>query len=57
MVWPLDRAALLSVPETFDGPLGALPAQALTATPYALGLVGALPVAVLRRRRRSRRAA
>jgi hypothetical protein len=37
VVWPLDRAALLSVPDTFDGPLGALPAQALTATPYALG--------------------
>jgi signal peptidase I len=57
VVWPLDRAALLSVPDTFDGPLGALPAQALTATPYALGLVGALPVVALRRRWRSRRAA
>ena len=57
VVWPLDRAALLSVPETFDGALGALPAQALTATPYALGLVGALPVVALRRRWRSRLAA
>ena len=57
VVWPLDRAALLSVPETFDGALGALPAQALTATPYALGVVGALPVVALRRRWRSRRAA
>jgi len=57
VVWPLDRAALLSVPETFDGAVGALPAHALTATPYALGVVGALPVVALRRRRRSRRAA
>ena len=57
VVWPLDRAALLSVPETFDGALGALPAQALTATPYALGAAGALPVVALRRRWRSRRAA
>ena len=57
VVWPLDRAALLSVPDTFDGPLGALPALALSSTPYALGVVGALPVVALRRRWRSRRAA
>jgi len=57
IVWPLDRATVLSVPETFDaalGPLAGLPAQALVATPYALGLVGALPVAALRRRLRRR---
>ena len=57
IVWPLDRAALLSVPDTFDGALGALPAVAPPSTPYALGLVGALPVVALRRRWRSRRAA
>jgi len=57
VVWPLDRAALLSVPDTFDGPLGALPAQALMATPYALGVVGALPLVAVRRRWRTRRCA
>jgi signal peptidase I len=56
IVWPLDRATVLSVPETFDNALGALPAQSLAATPYALGLVGALPLVALRRRRRRRRA-
>ena len=57
IVWPLDRATVLSVPATFDaalGPLAALPAYGLAATPYALGLVGALPVAALRRRLRRR---
>ena len=50
IVWPLDRATLLTVPEDFDGALGALGAYGLTATPYALGAVGALPVVGLRRR-------
>ena len=57
IVWPLDRAKVLSVPETFDsalGALGPLPAYGLVATPYALGLVGALPVVALRRRLRRR---
>jgi hypothetical protein len=62
IVWPVDRARLLSVPDTFDGvvALGAVPAAALASTPYALGLIGALPVLALRRRltaRRTRRAA
>jgi signal peptidase I len=48
VVWPLDRAAVLRVPGTFDGPLAA----AAVATPYALGVVGALPVVALRRRLR-----
>jgi signal peptidase I len=58
IVWPLDRARLLSVPDTFDGvvALGALPAAALSSTPYALGLIGALPVLALRRRLTGRRA-
>lgn len=59
IVWPLDRARILSVPDTFDSALGALPAAGLVATPYALGLVGALPLVALRRRcaaqRRARR--
>jgi signal peptidase I len=58
VVWPLGRADLLSVPETFDGGLAAAGVSAgLTATPYALGVLGALPVTLLRRRRRARPAA
>lgn len=49
VVWPLDRTAILRVPEVFDPMAG----SAVVATPYALGLVGALPLAALRRRRRS----
>ncbi len=57
IVWPLDRAALLRVPDTFDGALaalGPLPSYGLAATPYALGLVSALPVVALRGRWRRR---
>jgi signal peptidase I len=49
IVWPLDRARLLSVPETFSS-LKALPSAALAGTPYALGLLAAFPVLALRRR-------
>jgi signal peptidase I len=55
IVWPLDRARVLSVPETFDNALGPLPAYGLVATPYALGVLGALPIVGLRRRWRARR--
>ena len=55
IVWPLDRATVLSVPSTFNNALGPLPGYALVATPYALGLVGALPLVALRRRWRTRR--
>ena len=55
IVWPLDRAGVLSVPATFDGPLGALPAAMATGVPYGLGLVAAVPVLRLRRRWRARR--
>jgi signal peptidase I len=48
VVWPLDRVDVLSVPDTFDNGL----ALGMTATPYALGVVGALPIALLRRRLR-----
>jgi signal peptidase I len=56
IVWPVDRTSILRVPETFDGPLGALPAAAAVSTPYVLGTVGALPLVALRRRFRDARA-
>ncbi len=56
IVWPLGRATVLSVPDTFDGALQRPAAAALGGAPYLLGLAGALPVAGLRRRRRNRRA-
>jgi signal peptidase I len=49
VVWPLGRADVLSVPDTFDNGL----ALGVAATPYALGVVGALPLTLLRRRLRS----
>ena len=51
VVWPLGHATLLSVPDTFDG---RVLAAAAPAAPYALGAVGALPLALLLRRRRRR---
>ncbi|MGI8537137.1 MAG: signal peptidase I [Mycobacteriales bacterium] len=54
IVWPLSRATVLSVPATFDSALGALPAYGLVATPYSLGVVGALPLLALTRRLRRR---
>jgi len=57
IVWPVGRADVLSVPATFDGPLGALPAAAVWSTPYALGVVGALPLLGLKRRLARRRRA
>jgi signal peptidase I len=55
IVWPLDRARVLSVPETFtSSALGPLLSGAALGTPYALGLVGALPLVALRRRLRRR---
>ncbi len=50
-VWPLTRLGVLSVPSTFNQK--AL-AAALPATPYALGLIGAVPLTLLRRRWRRR---
>jgi signal peptidase I len=56
VVWPFGRADVLEVPRAFDGSALGLPAAAAVhAVPYALGAVGALPVALLRRRRRARR--
>jgi signal peptidase I len=49
IVWPLDRARVLNVPDTFNSALGT---GIAVGTPWALGLVGALPVVALRRRLR-----
>ncbi len=57
VVWPFGRADLLQVPEVFGGSALGLPAAAATGVPYALGAIGALPVAALRRGRRRRAAA
>jgi signal peptidase I len=55
IVWPLDRARVLSVPEAFtSSALGPVLSGAAVGTPYALGLVGALPLVALRRRLRRR---
>jgi signal peptidase I len=49
VVWPLKHSAVLGVPSTFTSALAAPGGS------YALGAVGALPVALLRRRRKVRR--
>lgn len=49
IVWPLDRMDTLPIPDTFkQNTLAA----AVPATPYALGVIGTLPLAYLLRRRR-----
>ena len=47
VAWPLGRASVLGVPQTFTSSLGTG-----APTPYAAGLALALPVTLLRRRRR-----
>ncbi|MFE7774771.1 signal peptidase I [Streptomyces sp. NPDC057445] len=54
VAWPINRWATLSVPETFDQP--GLNAAAAVA-PGAIGLAGAVPIAIWRRRTRQGRAA
>ena len=57
VVWPFSRATLLRVPESLSGrslALPALPGAAAQGTPLALGLVGAVPLTLLRRRLRDR---
>ena len=66
IVWPLDRFTLLDDPDIQDTEALGTPASsfsappvqgaAAVAAPYALGLVGAVPLTAWRRRRRSRRA-
>jgi signal peptidase I len=55
VVWPLSRIKTLSIPATFGAPGLALPNGALPEAPLALGLVGAIPVTLVRRRLRTRR--
>ena len=55
IVWPLDRARVLSVPDTFNAALGPVAVGAAIGAPYALGLIGALPMVALKRRLRRRR--
>ncbi|GAA4613359.1 hypothetical protein GCM10023195_57720 [Actinoallomurus liliacearum] len=52
VVWPVTRVKLLSIPKTFGQPGLALANGALPAIPLAMGFAGALPVTLLRRRRR-----
>jgi signal peptidase I len=56
IVWPLGRIGTLPIPGTFDQPGLALANDPLPATPITLGLVGALPLTLWRRRRRRARA-
>ncbi|RJL21788.1 signal peptidase I [Bailinhaonella thermotolerans] len=58
IVWPLSRASVIDIPETFDQPALKKAAAVLTpATPLALGFAGAVPLMLIRRRWRARRAA
>ncbi|MFH8348726.1 signal peptidase I [Streptomyces sp. NPDC018045] len=54
IAWPINRWSWLSVPDTFDQP--ALN-KAMAATPAALGLAGAVPIVLWRRRKRAAKAA
>jgi signal peptidase I len=50
IVWPFDHAGTLPIPKTFDQP--GVNAALAPSVPFALGLVGAVPITLLRRRRR-----
>ncbi|MEW2633204.1 signal peptidase I [Streptomyces sp. NPDC048389] len=50
VAWPLDRWSTLPVPDTFEQPGIGSAAAALPAAPAALGLAGAVPVVLWRRR-------
>lgn len=58
IVWPFSRVAVLRVPKVFSGGSLALPAAVsgpvTGAPPLALGLVGAVPITLVRRKRRRR---
>lgn len=52
VAWPVNRWSFLPVPDTFDqSDLGTAVAAASTAAPGALGLAGAVPLVLWRRRR------
>jgi signal peptidase I len=53
-VWPATRMSWLPVPDSFEKAGLAAADRAAASAPLALGLVGAAPLVVLRRRRRAR---
>jgi signal peptidase I len=55
IVWPPSRWRVLRIPQTFQQPGVTSAASALPYLPIAAGFAGAIPVTILRRRRRSRR--
>jgi signal peptidase I len=55
IVWPISRITTLPTPRTFSRPGLALANTTAPAVPLAVGCAGAVPVALLRRRTRSRR--
>ncbi|MET8503671.1 signal peptidase I [Streptomyces sp. NPDC004787] len=56
IAWPVTRWSTLPVPDTFDQPGLSRALAAAPAAPAALGLAGALPLVLWRRRRRTARA-
>jgi signal peptidase I len=56
-LWPLDRMGRLGVPATFQQKALAAAGGPAGASPFVMGLAGALPVAAVRRRRKLRAAA
>jgi signal peptidase I len=54
IVWPLNRIDNLPIPDTFKQAGFKTASMAAPATPMVLGIVGTLPLAYLRRRRRHR---
>ncbi|MGH3392891.1 MAG: signal peptidase I [Actinomadura sp.] len=55
VVWPIGRAKVLPIPDTYEQPALAAVNAALPAAPLALGVVGAVPIVWLNRRLRLRR--
>ncbi|RKN06743.1 signal peptidase I [Streptomyces radicis] len=53
IAWPIDRWGTLPVPDSY----GSVGAAAMAATPAALGVAGAVPLVLMRRRRLLRKAA
>jgi signal peptidase I len=55
VVWPIGRAKILPIPDTFQQPALAAANAVLPAAPLTAGLVGAVPMVWLNRRLRERR--
>ncbi|WP_148233044.1 MULTISPECIES: signal peptidase I [Thermomonospora] len=54
VIWPLNRIDVLPIPKTFKQPALNAAGALLPATPFALGLIGAVPITWLNRRLRLR---